>query len=199
MTTKTFDNIPNKQVEDLQGKRHWISRSVAVVVIPFFELISTGDIYIPLGKRSTNMNLFPGAWGLVAGFLDWNESAQECVKREVWEELGLDLDEFGEVPEQPSYVYSLPNAGEGETVSLRFVVKYKVNELPVLNPQCDEVADTLWYPIRANIDTLYIPLALDHKELLAWGASHSPSVNNFNIPLAFNHKELLTWGASLYL
>lgn len=55
------------------------------------------------------MEKYPDCWSLVSGFLDFNETARECVIRETWEELGLNLLQFGELSDQPVYVDTVPN------------------------------------------------------------------------------------------
>jgi 8-oxo-dGTP pyrophosphatase MutT (NUDIX family) len=169
---KTFSNRPNYQIESVDGSKHWISRSVAAVAILLFTIEETGEIFIPLGQRSQNLNLCPGDWGLVAGFLDWNESAKECVLREVWEELGIDLSLYANVPNQPDYVNSIPDKSENETISLRFIVNCYVNKLPEMNPRCDEVTETFWHnisePLPANTK-----LAFNHGELIEWALSRT--------------------------
>ena len=44
---------------------------------------------ILLGKRSKNSLYYPSTWGLPGGVIDYNESAEDAVKRELKEELGI--------------------------------------------------------------------------------------------------------------
>jgi 8-oxo-dGTP pyrophosphatase MutT (NUDIX family) len=136
-------------------------------VVPIFTVRKPNTIFIPLGRRSQNLNLCPGDWGLVAGFLDWNESAKECVLREVWEELGIDLSLYTDVPDQPNCVNSFPEKSENETISLQFIVKCDVDELPELKPQCDEVTDTFWHNVFTDLPP-GMKLAFNHKDLMKW-------------------------------
>jgi 8-oxo-dGTP pyrophosphatase MutT (NUDIX family) len=95
-----FNNKPNFQVYDGKSS-YWISRSVAVVMVPIFQCRQS--LWVPLGLRSSVM-LCPNMWALPGGFIDWNENASDCVRRETWEELGLDLDKYGGVEPQPKFV-----------------------------------------------------------------------------------------------
>ena len=76
----TFTNTPNKIA--------YLSRHVAVMVVPVFYCSNT--LYVPLGQRSGKVS-DSGKWCLPCGYLDWDESAQDAVIREAYEELGLDL------------------------------------------------------------------------------------------------------------
>lgn len=151
---------PNFQVKSESGKTYWISRSVAVVVVPLFHCKEL--TYVPLGKRAENMVLCPGHWGLPCGFLDWGESASESARREVLEELGLDL---YHIHSQPDVVISDPNPAENETVSLRFVVHRDVEELPPLYADGVEVSDTKWLETSLRRNEL---LAFNHTEIIDW-------------------------------
>src|ERR1035437_3015958 len=77
-----FKNKPNYIVKDSKGKAEWISRSIAVVTI-----VCWNDSYLILkrGKSVSKTNL----WCSPCGYLDWDESTLDCLKREVWEETVL--------------------------------------------------------------------------------------------------------------
>lgn len=161
-------STPNFQIEAIDGKKYWISRSIAVVAIPLFHC--DGLIYVPLGKRSPKMNLYPDFWGIPCGFLDWGESASEAVEREVLEELGIKLSDycFGVNP-QPDAVMSTPNPSENETVSLRFIIHCAVDKLPELKPDGSETIDSLWLKVSAFDDSWRnTPLAFNHTEIIDW-------------------------------
>jgi ADP-ribose pyrophosphatase YjhB (NUDIX family) len=165
-------STPNFVVEAKDGKQYWISRSIAVVAIPMFHC--DGLTYIPLGKRSPSMNLYPNFWGIPCGFLDWGESASEAVEREVFEELGIKLSDycFGVNP-QPDAVMSTPNPSENEAVSLRFVVHCNVNTLPKLKPDATETTGAVWLQVSAFDGS--------------WKNTH----------LAFNHTEIIDWALNI--
>ncbi len=161
-------STPNFQVEATDGNWYWISRSVAVVAIPLFHC--DGSIYVPLGKRSPSMNLYPNFFGIPCGFLDWGESASEAVEREVFEELGIKLSDycFGINP-QPDAVISTPNPAENETVSLRFVIHCTVDALPDLKPDATETTEAVWMQVSAfDISWKNTHLAFNHTEIIDW-------------------------------
>jgi ADP-ribose pyrophosphatase YjhB (NUDIX family) len=158
-------STPSFQIKGEDGKNYWISRSVAVVVIPLFEC--EGLTYVPLGKRSKELNLYPEHWGIPCGFLDWGESAYEAAEREVFEEIGIKLSDFcfGINPE-PDAVMSDPNQSENETVSLRFVVNCKVRELPELKPG-PEATEVMWMQVPGK-EWKQEKLAFNHSDIIEW-------------------------------
>ena len=135
-------NFPVTSKED--NKQYWISRSVAVVGVPMF--IYQGKKYVPLAKRSESMNLEAGKWGLPCGFLDWGESAQEAIVREISEELGFDIP-LEDIPNQPNLVVTEPNSKENDTVSLRYYIYKSVDELPLLEGS-DESHNAHWVALQ---------------------------------------------------
>jgi 8-oxo-dGTP pyrophosphatase MutT (NUDIX family) len=164
-----FNNRKNFQITSTEdSSKHWISRSIAVLVIPLFEC--DGNVYVPLGLRSHNMPLQPSRWGLPCGFLDWGETANEAVRREVYEEVGLDLLNYCEISDQPQWVMTTPTPEENETVTLRFIVTAKVEELPKLKGAEDEVSAVEW----ANCDSLEVyQFAFNHRTLIDWARAAS--------------------------
>jgi ADP-ribose pyrophosphatase YjhB (NUDIX family) len=163
-------STPNFQIKGEDGKNYWISRSVAVVVIPLFKC--EGLTYVPLGKRSKELNLYPEHWGIPCGFLDWGESAYEAAEREVLEELGIKLSDFCfNINPQPDAVMSDPNPSENETVSLRFIVNCKVEELPELKTS-SEVTEVKWMEVTRN-GWKQEKLAFNHTDIIDWALCRS--------------------------
>ena len=155
-------STPNFQITDKDtNKKYWIARNVAVCVIPFFAKSPT-EIYVPLGQRSQKLELYPGYWGLPCGYLDWDESLQEAAKREVNEELGLDL--TGIINPQPDYVTSNPKQDELQNVTCRFITYSQVKELPTLITS-NETPQVKWLELS---DLFFDNLAFNHKEIIEW-------------------------------
>jgi len=165
-----FNNRPNQHfviTNDNSSQSIWVSRSVAVLAIPFFTY--NYKIWVPLGKRSASCPTEVGKYGLPAGYLDWDESASEAVIREVWEELGLNLQKFGELGEpsygsieQPYYVFSDPKGDASQNVTLRFKVMFHIDTLPELKPSI-EVEEAKWFLVEEAIN---MDLAFNHAEIL---------------------------------
>ena len=172
-------NQPNFQVTDANSdKKYWISRSCAVCVIPIF-VKSFTDFYVPLGKRSSDMPQEPNKYGLVCGYLDWGETLQEAALRETREELGLNLEILGGLPEQPNFVCSDPQEDALQNITHRFIAKYFVSSLPTL--YCGpEVSNTKWL---SNMDLLCLEetLAFNHFEIIKWAFQRMGSLPYQNV------------------
>ena len=159
-----FKNVENSKVMDSDSKEYWISRAVAVVVIPLFRL-PDGSVQVPTGIRSNTTPDQHGKAGLVCGYLDWNESAFEAVKREAWEELGVDLGAYFRQDEepQPCFVQSHPSQDDRQNVTLRYRFMIDVEELPELKTS-KEVDHCLWIRDHHNYKA---QCAFNHASLIS--------------------------------
>lgn len=72
------------------GKEYWISRAVAVVGI--IVGVENGNISsFLISQRGPGCPDFVGSWSCTCGYLDWDETAEEGVVREIYEELGIKI------------------------------------------------------------------------------------------------------------
>ncbi|MBI2034435.1 MAG: NUDIX hydrolase [Candidatus Levybacteria bacterium] len=97
-----------------------------------------------------------GRWALIGGYLDWNETVEECIIREVKEEIGADTEIvkfFG--------VYSDPkrDPGDLQNVAIVFILKLLAREFIL---EKDEVLDLRWFPL----DKLPANMAFDHRKII---------------------------------
>ena len=65
-----------------------------------------------------------GRWGLIAGFLEIGETLEDCVVREVREEVGLEISDIEYVASQP---WSFPST----TIMVGFTARYKSGEIVI--------------------------------------------------------------------
>ena len=80
----------------------------------------------------------PGRYGLVAGFLDFGESLEECAIREVHEETGIEICNVRYVGSQNWPFPAQLMAG--------FVADYSSGEITI---ETDELEDARWFPVDA--------------------------------------------------
>jgi len=134
-----------------------------------------GSYRIAIEKRGNNPGLDKqGLWCLPCGYLDWNESGTEAVKREVWEEIGLNLDDYRELAitsvnvEQPWHVKTTPDENR-QNVTLHYGMVIVKKELPILNPNNDcepnEVADAAWATL-SDIQLNKYEFAFGHEKVI---------------------------------
>ena len=162
-----FKNRLNRCIHH-EGEEIWISRSVTVLPSLFF--VKGETTYVPLGLRGDGLPDEVGKWALPGGYLDYDETTDEAVLRETWEELGLNLLECQENfrtesnLDQPYYVMSQPR--HRQNISLRYTLMFFLgteDELPELDPQVpqSEVVEARWFELN---EALAMPLAFYHAE-----------------------------------
>ena len=83
------------------GKTLWSGRYCAVCGVVLFYNENTGETFALANKRGNGTPDYQGFWNLPCGFLEANESGQQGVAREVYEETGvkMEIDRLGFVHE----------------------------------------------------------------------------------------------------
>lgn len=107
------------------GHEHYPHIHPCVIV-----LVQRGDEFLLVRKPEWT----PGRYSLVAGFVDFGESLEECVVREVMEETGIRVSDIRYVGSQNWPFPSQLMAG--------FVARYESGEICI---QCDELEDARWF------------------------------------------------------
>lgn len=173
-----FKSRPNELIVTTDGRKLYHSRSVAVVGIIgiWFE----GETHFIIERRGTAPGLDKqGMWCLPCGYLDWDESGPDAIKRELWEEVGIDFETSFAGLEmtldclvQPWHVKTEPDENR-QNVTLRYGAMFTptgddYRTLPVLKPNndCDhpnEVADARWMPLK---DIINYDFAFNHDIVL---------------------------------
>jgi NAD+ diphosphatase len=80
----------------------------------------------------------PGVYSAIAGFVEPGETLEECVRRECFEELGV---EVGKLTYLGSQSWPFPHS-----LMLAFTAEYASGEL---TPQEGEIEDAQWFSINA--------------------------------------------------
>ncbi|MFH2114125.1 MAG: NAD(+) diphosphatase [Spirochaetota bacterium] len=81
-----------------------------------------------------NANSTTGFWSLIAGFVEPGETFEDCVRREVMEEVGIEVEVDGYLGSQP---WPFP-----DQLMLGFAARWKSGEL---TPDGDEIAEAGWF------------------------------------------------------
>lgn len=92
---KKFNNLPNKPYTSIEdGKVRHHSRSIAIcgMIILIDEI--DHKTYLLIHSRGEGCPDEKGKWSFNCGYLDWNETLIDGLKRELWEEIGLDVDKL---------------------------------------------------------------------------------------------------------
>jgi ADP-ribose pyrophosphatase YjhB (NUDIX family) len=176
MNAPTFTNVPNELVTTTDGRQVYLSRSVAVTLV-LVHMDTNGFFKIAIEKRGNKPGLDKqGFWCLPCGYLDFNETGTQAVKREVWEEIGIDLETLSLFSitnsrvslVQPYWVKTDPKENR-QNVVLHYGLVFVKMEPPTLIPNnyCEpnEVADAVWASYSDILLDKY-EFAFDHKKII---------------------------------
>lgn len=149
-----FNNKQNECVDLPDGRKVWLSRAVAVNMTLL--LLHEGRLYVAMEQRGDKAADYQGMWCLPCGYLDWNESGSDAIRRECWEELGLDIGQIlatksigASYVSSPWHVNTDPNENR-QNVSLSYGILFKSSDFPelTLGEQEGESSATEWKPVE---------------------------------------------------
>jgi 8-oxo-dGTP pyrophosphatase MutT (NUDIX family) len=159
--------MKNYCIIDNEGREHWISRSIAVVVFVFAKDIFNQE-YILAEQRGkgTPDPEYIGKYCVPCGYLDYDETIVQAAQRELMEETGLNLPisdfkllNFNDIPE----------SDKRQNVTFRYIVNSNVpvEDLSKLfttkNSEKDEVSSIKFISL-ININNY--EWAFNHQELI---------------------------------
>ncbi|MBR4555214.1 MAG: NUDIX domain-containing protein [Ruminococcus sp.] len=114
-------------------------------------IVENSEGQILLGKRTDN-----GMWGYSGGSVELDEKVEDCARRELYEEMGLEAEdlEFFMINSGPEAHYIYPNGDEVSNVEIIYICrKYRgeprpldseMSELRFFSP--DEITDGMISP-----------------------------------------------------
>ena len=109
---------------------------------------------------------FKGCWAIPGGFMNMDETTEQCAIRELEEETGLRISSVHQIG-----AYSkVDRDPRGRTITVAY--------LSVVDTACkvegqDDAANARWFPLKA------LPaLAFDHAEIMADAIGHYRLLNN---------------------
>ncbi len=129
------------------GKEIWPSPAVAVIT-----LIRRGDEALLVQAKTFRTNHY----GLVAGFVETGESLEEAARREIKEEVGLEIENLRYFGSQP---WPFPCG-----LMVGFTADYKSGEISL---QRSELRDGQWFT-KDNLPTLPEKLSIARKLIDDW-------------------------------
>ena len=109
---------------------------------------------------------YKGCWAFPGGFMEMDETAEECAIRELEEETGLRLDAIVQVG-----TYSkVDRDPRGRTITIAYLA---VVDEPLSVIAQDDAAKAEWFPIN-TLPTL----AFDHNEIMSDAIQRYNALNN---------------------
>lgn len=97
---------------------------------------------------------FKGCWAFPGGFMNMDETTEQCAIRELEEETGLQVAELHQIG-----AYSkVDRDPRGRTVTVAYLV---IIDTPTAVTGQDDAAKAQWFPIDA-----LPPLAFDHEDIM---------------------------------
>lgn len=98
---------------------------------------------------------YKGYWAFPGGFMNMEETAEECAVRELKEETGLTVKQIQQIG-----AYSkVDRDPRGRTVSIAYLA---IVDAPIAVSGMDDAAKAAWFPLSSLPD-----LAFDHKDIMA--------------------------------
>lgn len=167
----SMKNFQITAVED--GKKYWVSRAMAVCMI-VIAYDTDHTPYILLQKRGPGCPDYVGAWSHTCGYLDFGETRREAVKRELWEELGIELKAINTVIHYSSN--DNPGADPRQNVTERYVIQIPLEQVRLLpesedsgerGGEVNEVSDLMLLPVDSEVEKALgdLEFAFNHREL----------------------------------
>lgn len=129
------------------------------VGVDAFILNDKGEIL--LEKRAQSMSAYPGSWCLPGGWMEWGEKVEDAVKREVHEEIGVEVDVVKFIGKYFD-TNNLP-IKKNSRIALPHICKIVSGE-PKVN-QIEEVEEIKWINPK---EALNLEIAYDQKDMIRY-------------------------------
>ena len=130
-----FKSRPNKLILDKNDNPHWVSRSLVTIAFVKWRdkilIVKRGESVIETGK-----------WCLPCGYLDYDETIEESVGREIWEETGINIKGFIDINTlTPVNIFSTPK-GQKQNIHMDFIINIDDKYEPKINKDIIDKLET---------------------------------------------------------
>lgn len=130
-----FKSTPNKIIKDDNGKIHWVSRSLVTIAFVTWR----GKILIVKRGESVTET---GKWCLPCGYVDYDETIEESIGREIWEETGIDVRNFIDLNSlKPVRIFSDP-IGKKQNIHMDYIINLKDSDEPKIDTSIIDTLET---------------------------------------------------------
>lgn len=181
MQNSKFKNKPNEPTTTVDGRKIWLSRSVAVVSQVVIHNTKTNEYHTVIVKRGSASMGSIGLWCYPCGYLDWDESIRDAAVRETYEEAGLDIDALIAEVKPDKFVYKFPTLNNSpwhvdsmpghhrQNVSMSHCFYFETDgsvDLPIVSSvNCEEgeIDEVKWVTLKEVIGSSDYPMAFDHN------------------------------------
>lgn len=164
-----FKHRPNT-LHKIGDKHIWESRSTAINAIIF--ALNEDDIHVLVEKRSDTMPDAPGLHVVPCGYIDYDETGWNALRREVYEETGILIDDYKnkmiyDNGKEPFYVITEPDAFHQNIVLCYTIVfDFEGQKLPdVESYRNSEINGVEWVPLK-KINSAKFNWAFNHNKII---------------------------------
>lgn len=149
-----INNFKSKRCEDC-GFSYYLNPSAATAAF-----ITDKENRLLVAKRAKDP--FKGTFDLPGGFVDFEETGEEAIKREIMEEIGVNID-------QVKYIFSLPNIylySGFQVPTLDMFFECKVDDISKISPHDD--VEELFFLKKDEINPEQFGLQSIRKAVKIW-------------------------------
>jgi 8-oxo-dGTP diphosphatase len=137
--------MKNFPITTEDNKTYWISRSCTTETIIFNKV--NGEWCVLANKRGKGCTNNVGLWNVPAGYLEYNETLEDCAVRETFEETGAKIDKNNLNLFEVDSTCDEEHKSQNVIVAYWTTTDYESQTLTDSNSDPDEVDEIKWVPI----------------------------------------------------